>query len=61
MLCHSLFISAVIRTLCAFLSCFCVHFIYAYCTAFIERINDDDDDDDDDDEMQVPYSSDRWR
>jgi len=23
-----------------------VHFIYAYCTVFNERINDDDDDDD---------------
>jgi len=35
-------IRAVVRALCGFLSCFRVHFIYAYCTVFNERINDDD-------------------
>jgi len=45
MLCLSLSIRAVVRALCAFLSCFRVHFIYAdYCKVFNERINDDDDD-----------------
>jgi len=48
MLCLSLFIRAVVRALCAFLSCSRVHFIHAYCTVFNERINDDDVNDDDD-------------
>jgi len=42
MLCLSLSIRAVIRALCTFLSCSRVHFIYAYCTVFNERINDED-------------------
>jgi len=40
----SLSIMAVVRALCAFLSYSRVHFIFAYCTVFNERINDDDDD-----------------
>jgi len=42
----------VVRAPCAFLSCSRVHFIYAYCTIFNERINYDDDDDDDDEIIQ---------
>jgi len=45
MLCLSLSIRVVLRVHCAFLSCCRVHFIFSYCTAFNERINDDDDDD----------------
>jgi len=44
MLRFSLSIRAVVRAFCAFLSCSRVHFIYAYCTVFNERINDYDDD-----------------
>jgi len=43
-LCLSLSIRAAVRALCAFLSCSRVHFIFAYCTVFNERINNDDDD-----------------
>jgi len=45
MLCLSLSIRAVVRALFAFLSCSRLHFIYAYCTVFNKRINDDNDDD----------------
>jgi len=49
----SVSIRAVVRALCAFLSCSRVHFIFTYCTVFNERINDDDDDDDDDNDEQT--------